>query len=122
MANALHWKTVSIHPYFKAHRGELENCKNLLRAFVEKTGSEHGCRFYEFTLNGDEIFCREAYSDAEAALRHLENVGEELAALLKIVDLTRLEIHGTEGEIDKLKGPLAHLNPQWFIWECGLER
>jgi hypothetical protein len=34
-----------------------------------------GNLFYEFTVNGDEVFCREGYADAEGLLAHLENVG-----------------------------------------------
>jgi hypothetical protein len=34
--------------------------------------------------------------------------------MLTIVDLTRLEVHGPAAELEKLKAPLAHLNPAWF--------
>jgi len=30
--------------------------------------------FYGFTVNGDEIFCREGYGSAEGLLARLENV------------------------------------------------
>ena len=30
--------------------------------------------FYCFSVNGDEIFCREAYGSAEGLLAHLENL------------------------------------------------
>ena len=38
---------------------------------------------------GDEIFCREGYTDAEGALTHLNNVGALLAEILTMPDLTR---------------------------------
>jgi hypothetical protein len=60
--------------------------------------------------------------DAEASLRHLENVGPILAEALKIADLTRLEIHGPEQELAKLRGPLAQLKPQFFVLEYGFRR
>jgi len=66
------------------------------------------------------VFCREAYTDAEGILAHLENVGALLAETLKIADLTRIELHGAAKELDKLRGPLAHLNAVWFPIE--LER
>jgi quinol monooxygenase YgiN len=84
-------------------------------AFVEKTAKEEKNLFYEFTINGDEVFCREGYADAEGLLAHLENVGALLAEALKIADLIRLEVHGPAAEVEKLKGPMAHLNPAWFI-------
>jgi hypothetical protein len=38
-----------------------------------------------------------------------------LAEALKIADVIRLEIHGPAAELEKLKGPLAHLKPAWFV-------
>ena len=35
------------------------------------------------TVNGDEVFCREGYTDAEGLLVHLENVGVQLAEELR---------------------------------------
>jgi hypothetical protein len=109
---------VSLHPYFKVHPGKLEALKAAFPAFIEKTSNEEKNLFYGFTINGDEIFCREGYADAEALLTHLDNVGSLLAEGLKIADLTRLEVHGPAAELDKLKGPLAHLNPVWFVGDA----
>jgi quinol monooxygenase YgiN len=106
---------VSLHPYFKVQPGQLEAFKAGFRAFLEKTSSEEKNLFYEFTVNGDEVFCREGYADADGLLAHLENVGALLAKALKIADLMRLEVHGPAAELDKLRGPLAHLKPSWFI-------
>ena len=75
--------------------------------------------FYGFTLNGDEVFCREAYDSAEGVLAHLSNVNDLLTAMLTIADLTRVEIHGPEAELEKLREPLAKLQPAWFVQECG---
>ena len=83
--------------------------------FVSATSSEAKNLFYDFTINGDEVFCREGYEGAEALLLHLEHVGAMLAEALKIADLGRLEIHGPEEELEKLRGPLAHLKPAWFV-------
>lgn len=106
---------VSLHPYFKVHPGKLDAFKAGFPAFVEKTAKEEKNLFYEFTVNGDEVFCREGYADADGLLGHLENVGALLAEALKIADLIRLEVHGPAAEVEKLKGPMAHLNPAWFI-------
>jgi hypothetical protein len=109
---------VSLHPYFKVHPKKLETLKAAFPAFIEKTASEEKNLFYGFTINGDEVFCREGYADAEGLLVHLDSVGSLLAEGLKIADLTRLEVHGPAGELDKLRGPLAHLNPVWFIGDA----
>jgi quinol monooxygenase YgiN len=106
---------VSLHPYFKVHPGKLETFTTALPGFIARTRSEEKNLFYEFTINGDEVFCREAYTDAEGLLAHLDNVGPALAQALTISDLTRLEVHGPAAELEKLKGPLAHLKPDWFV-------
>src|SRR5256885_15214074 len=108
---------VSLHPYFKVHPGKLEAFKAGFPAFMEKTASEEKNLFYEFTVNGDEVFCREGYADAEGLLAHLENIGALLAEALKIADLIRLEVHGPASQLEKLRGPVAHLNPAWFVVE-----
>lgn len=110
---------VSLHPYFKVHPGKLEAFKASLPAFVEKTKTEQKNLFYDFTINGDEVFCREGYTDADGLLAHLANVDALLKEALKIADLTRLEVHGPAHELDKLKGPLANLKPTWFVRESG---
>jgi quinol monooxygenase YgiN len=108
---------VTLHPYFKVHPGELETFKAAFPAFIEKTAAEEKNIFYGFTINGDEVFCREGYADAEGVLAHLDNIGAMLAEALKIGDLIRLELHGPTNELDKLREPLAHLNPVWFVVE-----
>jgi quinol monooxygenase YgiN len=108
---------VSLHPYFKVQPGKLEAVKAGFSRFVEKTATEKKNLFYAFTINGDEIFCREGYADAEGLLAHLDNVGAPFAEMLTMADLTRVEVHGPAAELGKLKEPLAHLNPAWFTLE-----
>jgi hypothetical protein len=52
----------------------------------------------------------------------LKNVGLLLEEALKISEITRLEIHGPEEEIAKLREPLAGLKPQFFILAYGFRR
>ena len=113
---------ISIHPYFKVHPGKLDAARALLPRFVAKTTTEPKCLYYEFTSNGDVVFCREAYVDAEGALAHLANVGEILAEMMQVSDVIRLEIHGPAAELEKLKGPLAEYKPEWFVYEAGVSK
>src|SRR5438876_6385705 len=85
---------VSFHPYFKVHPGKLEAVKAGFPRFVEKTATEKKNLFYGFTINGDEIFCPEGYTDAEGVLAHLDNVGALLEEMLTLADLTRDAVHG----------------------------
>ena len=106
---------VSLHPYFKVPPDKLPHLKAILPEFLAKTRGESRNLFYEFTVNGDEVFCREGYTSAEALLEHLDNVGAMLAQALTMAELIRLEVHGPAAELDKLRAPLAHLNPAWFV-------
>lgn len=109
----------TIVPYFNVHEGQLESFKNLCIQFVERTREEPKCLYYGFSFAEDQAHCREGYADADGLLAHLENVGALLEEALKIADITRLEVHGPEQELSKLRGPLSDLNPQFFTVEFG---
>lgn len=113
---------VTIHPYFKIHSGKEVLADAVMQKFVATTTGEPDCLFYEFTVLGEEVFCREGYEGAAGVLHHLENVGAVLAEMLTLSDLTRLEFHGPAEEIDLLRGPLGHLNAAFFVVKCGVPR
>jgi hypothetical protein len=115
-------RNVSIHPYFKVADGKLDTFKQLCEQFVSATAKEPKCLYYGFSFHGGEVHCREGYEDAEALLTHLGNVGPILEASLKIAEVTRLEVHGVEGELAKLREPLAAFNPTYFTLEYGIRR
>lgn len=113
---------VSIHPYFKVHSGQLDAVKSLLPEFIRKTATEPKNLYYGFSIHEDELFCREAYQGAEGLLAHLENVRPELEKMLTMAQVVRVEVHGPDAELDKLRGPLSALNPIWFAWLGGVNR
>jgi quinol monooxygenase YgiN len=115
-------KCCSIVPYFKIHSGKAAEFRKLCEQFVDKTKNEPGCLFYGFSFDGDNAHCREGYRDADAAIAHIQNVGQLLQELLKIADLTRLELHGPKDELAKLRGPFADMKPQFFSLEYGFRR
>ncbi len=115
-------QAVSIHPYFAVHPGQMEAAKAILRRMVANTMPEDKCLYYDFTINGDEVFCREAYSGADGLLEHLTRVNPILSEFLKIADVARLEVHGPAEELEKLKDTLADLNPAYFAHDCGVVR
>ena len=112
----------TIVPYFKVQSGKLEDFKALCERFVAKSQEEPKCLYYGFSFHEDNVHCREGYEDAEGALAHLENVGSLLEEALKISEIARLEIHGPEAELAKLRAPLADLKPQFFTLEYGFRR
>ena len=110
-------------PYFKINDGQLDAFKALGPKFIEKTKNEAGCMHYAFSFDGHNAHCREGYDNAEAILTHLDNVGEILGEALKLSELARLEVHAPAAELDKLREPLAELNPQFFVLEAnGIRR
>jgi hypothetical protein len=109
-------------PYFEIQDGQLEAFKALGPKFVAKTKTEAGCMHYAFSFSGNTAHCREGYDNAEAVLAHLQNVGELLGEALKIAKIVRLEVHGPASQIEKLKGPMASLGPQYFALEEGIRR
>ena len=112
----------TIVPYFKIHEGKREPFIALCQQTVEKTRQEPKCLYYGWSFDGDLVHCREGYEDAPGLLAHMENVTVLLAELLKISDITRLEVHGSAQELAKLRQPLAGLKPQFFTLEYGFRR
>jgi len=113
---------VSIHPYFKVHPGKLEAFKAALPAFIRQTATETKNLYYDFTISGDIVYCREAYVGADGVLAHLAGVGPMLGDLFKLADITRIEVHGPATELEKLKSHMASLKPTWFAYFDGVGR
>lgn len=111
---------VSIHPYFKVHEGKLDDFQDLLPRFISATATEEKCYWYDFTICGDIVHCREAYEGAEGLLAHVANVEALIGEALGMSELVRLEVHGPLDELEKLQEPLAGLNPDYFEFHSGM--
>jgi hypothetical protein len=109
-------------PYFEVQDSQLAAFKALGPQFVAKTRTEPGCVHYAFSFSGNTAHCREGYENADAVLAHLQNVGALLGEALKIARIVRLEVHAPAAEVEKLRGPMASLNPGFFILEEGIRR
>lgn len=109
-------------PYFDIRDGRLDAFKALARKLVERTRMEPGCMHYAFSFHGNTAHCREGYADAAAVLAHRENVGDLIGEALKISTIVRFEVHAPASEIDKLRGPMAARNPDFFVLEEGFRR
>ena len=113
---------VSLHPYFAVPENNLHAFKVLCEKFVAQTSTEPKCLYYGFSFNGGEVHCREGYEDADGLLAHLANVKPLLDEALTLAQVIRLEVHGTEDELAKLREPLAGLNPAFFVLRYGIRR
>jgi quinol monooxygenase YgiN len=100
----------------------MEAFNELCEQCVAKASEEPKCLYYGFSFDGDLAHCREGYEDAEALLAHLDGIGPLLEELLKISEISRLEVHAPEEELAKLREPLAGLGPQFFTLEYGFRR
>ncbi|MBK1835450.1 putative quinol monooxygenase [Roseibacillus ishigakijimensis] len=115
-------RAVSIHPYFKINPGEEKAFHELIVDFVTRTRTEgESCLCYDFTHCGDQAYCRELYADADAVLRHLENVGECIEASKAISEMYRLEFHGPAEEIEKLREALGDLEAEYYVRSNGVD-
>jgi hypothetical protein len=113
---------VTIHPYFKVSDGNIGAFRALCERFVSRTSNEPKCIYYGFSFNGNEVHCREGYQDADGLLVHLDNVATLLEEALKLAEITRLEIHGREDELARIRGPVSNLSPTYFTLEYGFRR
>jgi hypothetical protein len=68
------------------------------------------------------IESNEGSQDAEGLLVHLDNVAPLLEEALKLAEIIRVEIHGSEEELARLREPLSKLNPTYFKLEYGFRR
>ena len=112
----------SIMPYFQIADGKAEEFKDISDKMVESTTKEPGCLYYGFSFDGDAAYCREGYADADALLAHAVNAGPLLEQLTGVSTLVRIEICGPADEIDKLREPMAFLNPTFYVLESGFRR
>lgn len=114
--------SVSINPYFNISDENMAAAKEILNTFCDLVNNEEGCLYYNFCFNGNVMTCREAYKDAAAISAHLENCGEALGEFIKIAELFRIEILGPAEELDKLREPLADMNPDFYVLDHGIEK
>jgi len=112
--------SVSINPYFKISEENMAATQAMLKVFCDLVKKEEGCLYYNFCFKGHVMTCREAYVDAAAVLAHLANCGEALSQFVKIAELFRIEVLGPAAELDKLRAPLAGMNPDYFVLDCGI--
>ncbi len=113
---------VTIVPYFKVASENLAAIKELCVKAVAQAKEEVGCLYYGFLFCDDEMFCREGYVNAEAALEHSGNIAPILGEMLKLSDIIRLEVHGIDSELEKLRGPFTEMNPRYFVLESGFRK
>jgi quinol monooxygenase YgiN len=75
---------------------DLKKAEPFMKKCVDLTKSEAGCMYYGWTIQGDKLFCREAYVDAAAVQAHLDNIVPSVGEMLDsgAASLDKIEFHG----------------------------
>merc|ERR1719183_2502928 len=107
---------VTVVPYFTVPEGKLEEFKAGFPAFYEgtKNGTKE-CLYYGFCCEGNRVFCREGYKNAEGVLAHLADVKAPLDAAVALVGEGGLDLSvmGPAAELEKLKAALTPLGTKF---------
>lgn len=112
----------SVAPYFQIHPGKAHAFRVICAKYVEWSSREPGCLYYGFSFDGDLAHCREGFENADALLAHIENLRPILHEMGEVSQLLRIEVHGPESELAKLRTPLSGMHPQWFVLEYGYRK
>ena len=110
---------VSVHTYFMISKENLEAFKQLADDLIETTRGEMGCLCYGFFFADGEANCNESYKNGEAVIAHLSNVEDLVQRVIRISEIKRLEVHGSEQQISKLLFPLKEFSPKYYFLEGG---
>lgn len=92
--------SLQVNARLEVHAGKVDEFKVLaVQCMTLVREKDSGTLQYDWFLNEDESVCvvREAYRDSAALIRHIDNVGDTLAALLDIGDM-ELEIFGAPSD------------------------
>merc|ERR1712093_689407 len=75
---------------------DLKKAEPFMKKCVYLTQNEAGCMYYGWTIQGDKLFCREAYVDAAAVQAHLDNIVPSVGEMLDsgAASLDKIEFHG----------------------------
>jgi len=122
---------VTIVPYFTVPEGKMDEFKAGFPAFYEHTkagtAASGKCLYYGFAIDGNKVFCREGYTNADGVLAHLGEVKEELDAAVALVGEGGLDlaVMGPAAELEKLKEALGPLGTKFYALDenamCNLE-
>lgn len=112
-------------PCFKVAEGKMEEFKAGFQDFYTAMDPEaEKAAYYGFGVDEEtgRVVCREAYKDADGLLKHLANVDAQLKKALSLSELERLELHGPEHELAKLREALAPLGCRFYVLEPSARR
>ena len=98
MTNNIYW-TISA----TVKEGRLAGLKEHFVKMIAMTSTEPGALSYDFWLSEDEtrVYIHERYADNDAALAHVQNVGDQLGPFLDAVEMDPIVILGPVNDAAK---------------------
>jgi quinol monooxygenase YgiN len=87
----------------------------IMQQIIDRSNQEPGCTYFGWEKSGNKLNSRENFTDGNAMRAHIENVKpllEQLKSGPALLD--KLELHGPDKEMEKIKDVAASLNPEYF--------
>ena len=102
---------------------DLAKAEPFMKKCVDLTKTESGCMYYGWTIQGDKLFCREAYGEATGVLAHIDNVGATFGAFLEsgAATLDKIELHGPKEELEKCKTVFDAFGTAYWEIDSGFQ-
>ena len=116
----------SIHPRFTV--SDWSAARPLLDETVARMKLVSGCIYFGWTRCGDDLVCRQAYTNAEGVRAHLDGVGaliEQLASGPATLD--SVSVHGPSTRLGECKAVMGEkygvsVSPRYFALDSGFQR
>lgn len=117
-----------LNPVFNLPKdGVNEKVKSYMKRCIGVAAEEpkSDCVYYGWDVSedGSKLFCREAYTSADALLRHLDGAGPIVDEMLKEcgMSVAQFEVVCNKGDVDKLKGPCSVFDANYRVCYDGFD-
>ena len=92
-----------------------KSAKPLMQEIIEAANDEPGCTYFGWEKSNNRLIARETFFDGDSMKAHVEKVRPLLDKLVAgPAELEKLEIHGPEIEVEKIKPVTESFTPQYF--------
>jgi hypothetical protein len=88
---------------------------------LRKQETGHLASAYSFGADGTAV-SREDYDSADAVIRHMEVGSHIFESRQMLVEITGVELHGPEAELEKLRDLFSGMSPRVYVTEFGFRQ
>ena len=116
-----------LNPVFNLPDGVTDTVKEYMQKCVELTATEPktDCAYYgwDVSKDGKLLYCREAYTSAEALVNHLNNAGPTVGEMIEKCGLSikQFEVICNEEDLPTLEGPCGAFGAEYRINSMGFD-